>query len=384
MRLLWFVFLVSCMRIAAAFDLGPLIRIAQCRIQCLKKHSADGTCDWYYNRGESVCSECWQNCESLETQWEATKFICEGDEYLRCPACQTACLYRKTRVEEEYLPSSLPAPAKGPIKIGQHDIAILLRKASNVWKEYGYYPGTRVPLLRADTWIVAVLEDGIKHFSWEEWTPTLESLKEGPLVEATLSWRDVDIQIQRQRELEQKKFNDRVRQFYLEKYGEKVLVEWRDSQDSPIPEEVFRRFFFKRRSEGEDINSGDLSNSFKQNKFLEASDGEGESYVVSWEPETGGLMGNQVVDTRSAQISLLPGTKYLVRIASNDGPGSFPIEIDTRPTSVHVWKIKKNFENIQPMAILSAAACAFIVIFIVILMKLVLRSKSKEFNEENV
>ncbi|XP_063976112.1 uncharacterized protein LOC135162002 [Diachasmimorpha longicaudata] len=382
-----FVIFVALVALGESFDLGPIVRIAQCRMQCIKKHSADGSCDLYLNPAETVCYECWQYCESFETQWEAAKSICEGDERLNCPACETACTYRATRPEEEYMPSTLPAPSKGPVKLGQYDMAVVMRRVGGSWKESGYYPGPRVPSLRPDTWILGVLEEGIRHYSWEEWTPTLESLKDGPFVEATLSWRDVDAQLKRHRDIEQKRFNDRVRQFYLEKYGEKVLVEWRDSHDSPIPEEVFRRFFFRRRNE-EDAQSQEEAISSDYPVF-KTGDGpsmrqslENERYIVSWEPETGGLMGNQVVDTMTAQISLLPGTKYLVRIASDDGPGSFSIEIDTRHNAMQVWRIKKNIENFYPWSTITGVISAIVVFMICILVRLSIKGKIIEDEQQ--
>ncbi|XP_057329156.1 uncharacterized protein LOC130670001 [Microplitis mediator] len=350
----WMISLVVCVMVAESFDLGPMIRIARCRIQCIKKHSFDGTCNWYSNRSETTCNECWQNCESLETQLEATKSICERDDYPCCPACQTACQYHKTRTEEEYLPSSLPAPSRGPLKVDNHDIAILMRKVGKPavnggWKESGFFSGNRAPLLRQDTWIIIVSADGVRHYSWEEWTPTLEwmaILDDNPFVDATLTWYDVEEQLAKHRDLERKKFNDYVREFYLEKYGERVLVEL--SQDTPITEDVFRRFFFKKRTD-EIIQPSDKSdeprlnqpaNNNDDDRIFEKSLNKKETFVVSWEPETGGPMGNQVVDTKSAEISLLPDTKYFVRIASNDGPGSFPIEIDTRPLTIEEERMK--------------------------------------------
>lgn len=95
----------------------------------------------------------------------------------QCPACQTSCDYRKTRIEEIYLPTMLPAPSRGPVLLKKHDVAILLRKIHGEWRESGYYPGERAPTLRPDTWIVVVVEDGIEHYSWEEWVPTLDALK---------------------------------------------------------------------------------------------------------------------------------------------------------------------------------------------------------------
>uniref|UniRef100_A0A0C9PL18 TNC protein n=1 Tax=Fopius arisanus TaxID=64838 RepID=A0A0C9PL18_9HYME len=386
MSSLWILVLsVFCVTMGQGFDLGPIVRIAQCKIMCIKTHSTDGTCDRSFNPAENICNDCWHNCDSLETQWEATKSICEGDENLRCEGCQTACSYRTTRPEEEYLPSSLPAPTKGPVKLGRYDVAVELHRVGGAWKPYGYYCGLRQPSVRPDNWILVILQDGIRHYSWEEWTPTLESLKDGPLVEATLSWRDVDDQLKRQRDVEQKRFNDRVRQSYLEKYGEKVLVEWRERKDRPIPEEIFRRFFFRRRNEDElqfDMGFRDSYPVFKNQASSVRPTMEKQSYVVSWEPETGGLMGNQVVDTRTAQISLLPGTKYLVRIASNDGPGSFSIEIDTRPKSVQVWRIKKKLENFYPWAAVTGVMSAALVIMMALIVRRVIKSKTVVDEEE--
>lgn len=245
-----------------------------------------------------------------------------------------------------YLPSTLPSPKKGPVSVDKFHVSIEMRKLYKQWRVAGYYPGERTPNLRPDTWIIVAVEDGVQHYSWQEWLPTLESLKPGPLYEATISWKDVHAQLQKQRALEQVRFNNRVRQFFLEKYGEKVLAEWRHQEDSPMSDEVFRRFFFRRKDEPEDSLEvhGAPSTSNSYNDKLEKDQGR-ESFVVSWEPETGGLMGNQVADSNFAQISLLPGTKYFVRIASDDGPGSFPIEVDTRPTSVQIRKIDRVLDH---------------------------------------
>lgn len=266
-----------------------------------------------------------------------------------------------------------------------------MRKIGSTWKESGYYPGSKVPSLRQDTWIVAVLDDGLRHYSWEEWTPTLESLNQGPLVEATLSWTDIDVQLKKQREIEQKRFNDRIRQFYLEKYGEKALVERSDYHNAPIPEEVFRRFFFRRtwdndNDESQPSNSDNVKTNTEEIFDKAKQQRQDESYVVSWEPETGGLMGNQVVDTTSAQISLLPGTKYLVRIASNDGPGSYPIEVDTRPNSVQTWWLKKKLninmnDRVDPLAVIAAVLLFVIVLITFLIVKIIPKRKTIDINE---
>ncbi|XP_003426842.1 uncharacterized protein LOC100678941 [Nasonia vitripennis] len=399
--------LAVCAASAASFDLGPIVRIAQCRSQCLKRHSVDGSCEWL-RHGETGCNECWQHCESLEKQWggggsnwktattqqQATgssPASCDDYEYKQCPSCKTACEYRKGQVVEEYLPSMLPAPQRAPVRLAKNDVAVLMRKLHQQWKVFDYYPGVRAPAsLRQDEWIVAVVEDGgVTHFSWEEWTPRLDSLKEGPLFEATISWRDVSSQLKRQQVIEQKRFNDRVRQFFLEKYGEKVL-EWRNQdEEQAIPEEVFRRFFFRRKDQEQERRQQRIDEHSEPSTVDSEADERQqsqvakESFVVSWEPETGGLMGNQVADSNVAQISLLPGTKYLVRIASNEGPGSFPIEVDTRPsTAVRVHRIKKNLDNLYPWAFLAASMCAAIILCIIIIVKLCRRGKEIEPEEE--
>ncbi|KZC06058.1 hypothetical protein WN55_07144 [Dufourea novaeangliae] len=327
MGISWFVFFTWCIAYVTSFDLGPIIRTAQCRSQCLRKHTVDGNCDWYSGQQQTTCSMCWQYCEAFENRWEKTRTVCEGDQYLHCPACQTACIFRKTRVEEKYLPSMLPAPKKSPINLDKFDVAVVMRKLYKQWRVDGYYPGDRVPNLRPDTWIIVAVEDGVRHYSWQEWVPKLDSLKKGPLYEATISWTDVQNQLQKQRSLEQvsSAYNDRV----------------------------------------EKDQSG--------NK---------ESYVVSWEPESGGLMGNQVADSNSAQISLLPGTKYLVRIASNDGPGSFPIEVDTRPSSVQAEKMATSLlPDLYPWDIFAASVSAAVLVVVVGMYKVCRKSKDIEVEE---
>lgn len=272
----------------------------------------------------------------------------------------------------------LPAPRKGPVLLGKYDVAIVLRKVYKIWSVMEYYPGERVPTLRPDTWIIAVVEGGLQHYSWEEWVPRLDSLRQGPsFFEATISWTDVDDQLKRQQALEQKKFNDRVRQFFLERYGEKVLFEWRQDQESQIPEDVYKRFFFKRRTdENEGLPIDDNSRPSTGDTLRDVEDVPKETYVVSWEPETGGLMGNQVADSNSAQISLLPGVKYKVRIASNDGPGSFPIEIDTRPNSVQVVGIKKP-DNTIILAVCAAVMSLSILVILAVLISFCRRRDPK-------
>lgn len=278
----------------------------------------------------------------------------------------------------------LPAPKKAPIDLDRFDVAVSMRKVYKQWRVTGYYSGGgHNPNLRPDSWIIVAMEDGVKHYSWQEWVPKLESLKEGPLYEATISWKDVQTQLQKQRSLEQVRFNNRVRQFFLEKYGEKVLAEWRSQEDSQISDEVFRRFFFRRKDDRkedsmETDNTPSTSNDYEK---LDKDQGNRESYVVSWEPETGGLMGNQVADSNSAQISLVPGTKYFVRIASNDGPGSFPIEVDTRPNFVQAKRIERTLEYLYPWDVYAACGCAVLSLVILALAKICMKNKNVEVEE---
>lgn len=46
-----------CVTLVASIDLGPYIRIAQCRSQCLRQYSVDGTCDVLSSSDEYLCRE---------------------------------------------------------------------------------------------------------------------------------------------------------------------------------------------------------------------------------------------------------------------------------------------------------------------------------------
>lgn len=287
---------------------------------------------------------------------------------------------------EEYLPSALPAPERLPTALKKYDVAILLRKVDNSWRESGYYPGSRVTRMRPNTWLIVVSGDGVKHYSYDEWVPTLESLKPGALYEATISWKNVDSQIRKHQMLEQKEFNDRVRQFYLEKYGHKVVHERETEGDSPASASVFKNFFFKRRNDEDDkilgVNVKPSTSVELSDDDIEDVESKKESWVVAWEPEAGGLMGNQEADSNFAQITLLPGTKYRVRVASKDGPGSFPIEVDTSSAFVQVHRLKKNFENIYAWGIIAASMSMLIFIIVFVVIKLLTRSKKAVPREE--
>ncbi|KAK9295055.1 hypothetical protein QLX08_010532 [Tetragonisca angustula] len=385
MKTLWFIFLAWCSTPSTGFDLGPIIRTAQCRSQCLKQHTADGSCDNLWDteyKQEHSCKTCWQYCETLENQWEKTRTICEGDQYLHCPACQTACNYRQTRIEEKYLPSMLPTPEKAPVVLDRFDVAVMMRNVRDQWRIVGYFPGETRPELRQDTWIIVATENGMKHYSWQEWVPKLESLKKGFFYEATVSWKDVDAQIRRQKSLEKTRANDRLRQVFLEIYGEKVLAEWKSQEFIRISKEVFRRFFFKGGKDDFEVDNAPPKVYNDRIREEASRETKKESYVVSWQPETGGLKGNQVTDSNSAQISLLPGTKYLVRIASNEGPGSFPIEVDTRLDPEEATNMQRAVQQLFIWEIY--VACASILFFVIALILAMICGKSKTVRCERV
>ncbi|XP_015179057.1 PREDICTED: uncharacterized protein LOC107067771 [Polistes dominula] len=320
--------------LADCIDLGPFIRIGQCRSKCLLQYSLDGTCDFTSDQPKIMCQQCWNYCEVVEKQWEKANqtFCARNDLYENCEVCQLACSFKQLKTIEKYLPSMLPKPKKYPVTLNKLDVAIEIKQINNEWTDTSYLSGAMLgafPTFPLDSWIIVVTEQGIIQYSWQKWSPTLEDLKEGKLYEATISWKDDEsTQLTIPIDTQQLKLNDEIRQMYLEKYGQKVLTELRSQvADSRITDEVFRRFFLKKIDERDDKDKADDVKSLKSvcNRKTQQS-----SYTVSWEPETGGLTGNQVTDSNSAQISLFPGTKYLVWISSNDGPASLPIEVDTR------------------------------------------------------
>ncbi|KOX75387.1 hypothetical protein WN51_12837 [Melipona quadrifasciata] len=359
METLWFIFLAWSSALCTGFDLGPIVRTAQCRSQCLKQHTVNGSCD---------------------TVWE-TEYQ-QAQSCGICPACQTACNYRKTRIEEKYLPTMLPAPEKAPVVLERFDVAVMMRNVRDQWRIVGYFPGERAPDLRQDTWIIVATEDGITHYSWQEWVPKLESLKKGFFYEATISWKDVDTQIRRQKSLAEARANDRLRQVFLESYGEKVLAEWKSQEFIRMSKEIFRRFFFGNGKNDFEVNNA-LPKVYNDRIREETSrESKKESYVVSWQPQTGGLKGNQVTDSNSAQISLLPGTKYLVRIASSNGPGSFPIEVDTRLNSEETTNMQRTVQRLFVWEI--CVALMSILFFAAIFALAILYGKTKTAQCERV
>ncbi|KAL6254542.1 hypothetical protein P5V15_014595 [Pogonomyrmex californicus] len=230
-------------------------------------------------------------CRSTCLRHHMDKDVCvnnESDIQSDCDedqGCETAYKFYITREnnteEEKYDPTKLPAPEEnGIIDMNEYDIAVLMQKnLQGIWEKKHYYYVKQQFEMIPGGWVIIVADDGVvKQYSWEKWRPKLESLKTGgPLYQAHITWQDWRTQLKNQCEK------------VTSNYFKTVL---------------------KRRMTKE-----------KQSK---------PSFVVTWQQETGdGIMGNQVTDSESAQISL-PRGKYLVRIATNNGPGSYPIVIDTK------------------------------------------------------
>ncbi|XP_048516224.1 uncharacterized protein LOC125502241 [Athalia rosae] len=453
-------FLVLSVTVVAGFDLGPAMRIAQCRSLCLRRHREVKEC-----KETSDCYMCWETCSLLENDWTVWGSVCQDDEKICFAGCKTACAYHATRVEEQFLPSTLPAPMAGPVYLEAYDVAILFRKFDEDWEEMEQQPGGGIMPLNKTTWIVVVAEDGVRQYSGEFWKPNLEGLKEGALFEASLSWsgpdteeneiaenpeqREIDSDIAKLNSkmaldfendeilrnalrneesrpkyvapkktgLTSEEFADRVVQTprttrkptsdvgkiklylasdarsYFDEQNARILSDVRPErkgQSTPPEiqvndelEEAIQASEEQPEIYNEEQTLMETTSKNSVDKLATSGKGQlaksiGPSYVVSWEPEAGGLMGNQVTDTRSTQISLLPGTKYLVRVASNDGPGSFALEIDTTVKSVEYAPLEAVAANVQPWAILAGCTSALTFVAFVVLVKLCRRTTSDD------
>ncbi|EFN63293.1 hypothetical protein EAG_03139 [Camponotus floridanus] len=250
----------------AGLNLDKIIKTAQCQSACLRNFTTDDNC-WNVGRSKNI------QCE-------------------KCSSCEIACTFYRTHGidEGQYEPIKLPAPEKDEIiRMNKHDMAITMYKnLEGIWKMQQHYTENKKVEMSPGKWIIITNENGaIKHYSWEKWLPTLQSIykKNGPLYQANITWMDWQDQLEKQRD-----------EIILP--GDKIFMELRNRKHKTI-------------------------------KPL---------YIVTWQEETGnGIMGNQarfityVADSESAQISLLRG-RYLVRIATNDGPGSYSILIDTDET----------------------------------------------------
>lgn len=295
----------------------------------------------------------------------------------------------------------------GPVYLQAYDVGILFRKIDEDWEETNQYHGERVMALNRTTWVVVVAENGVRQYSGEFWKPNLENLKEGTFFEASLSWNGVADNYE-DREIDIADLNSKITlDFENEEILESALMKSGVSNEETTttlgyakikatPSSTRRSSNFASDSNGyfdeqnarilSDVNRDSEGHDDELAKVLvAASKNVGEeksredergfrksispSYIVSWEPEAGGLMGNQVTDARSTQISLLPGTKYLVRVASNEGPGSFALEIDTSIKTVQFAPLEAVAASFQPWAILAGSVTALTFVALMILAK---------------
>ncbi|GAB1863144.1 hypothetical protein CAJAP_04223 [Camponotus japonicus] len=279
----------------AGLNLDKIIKTAQCQSACLRNLTTDDKC-WNVGRSKNTqCEKCWQTCEFLGPFNNEDRLnYCKRSIYFNCSSCQIACTFYRTHGidEGQYEPVKLPAPEKDEIiRMNKHDMAITMHKnLEGIWEMQQHYTENEKVEMSPGKWIIITNENGaIKHYSWEKWLPTLQSIKKnGPLYQANITWMDWQDQLEKQRD-----------EIILP--GDKIFMELRNRKQKTI-------------------------------KPL---------YIVTWQEETGnGIMGNQVADSESAQISLLRG-RYLVRIATNDGPGSYSILVDTDETittKLFSWK----------------------------------------------
>ncbi|XP_015605589.1 uncharacterized protein LOC107272701 [Cephus cinctus] len=319
------VWTMCCVTLGAAFNLEPYLSIARCKSSCISKYSIDGSCD-SENSEELSCSKCWYNCESLLFEWDDTRDMCEKPNCIKFPECVNPCYYYKSQEpKSEYLPSMLPAPKSDKITLGRFDVGIVFKRMNVEWKKYEWFNSKTIPTLDLNSWIIVVTQSGVEHWSKINWSPSLVTLKEGPLYEATLTWKNPSNIFMQKLNHVKTMLNSETEIIhmdadYLSSEALKIVVKptlsTKASTGSLSPE-----------------LSLDLPMTTESFDYPQASE---LTYIVSWQPEAGGLMGNQVTKSSTTQISLLPGVKYQVRIATNDGPGSYAIEVDTTSGSQQV------------------------------------------------
>ncbi|XP_012063300.1 PREDICTED: uncharacterized protein LOC105626617 [Atta cephalotes] len=185
MKIAWLPALIFCATltlVAANLDLGPIIKIAQCRSSCLRHHMVDGNCLNINNINSRV-----YDCDLIQ-------------------GCKTAYTFYQTRGTEEdkYEPTKLPAPEENKtFHINNYDIAVIMQKnEKGIWEEENYFYAKQQPAMIPGGWIIVVTDDGVvKHYSWDKWWPKLQLLKAGgPLYQAYITWEDWQIQLKDQRE----------------------------------------------------------------------------------------------------------------------------------------------------------------------------------------
>ncbi|XP_032667057.1 uncharacterized protein LOC116842247 [Odontomachus brunneus] len=344
MKSAWLIFATVCAAscsMVIGLDLGRMIWTAQCHSECLRQFDKYellkpavldefNECAKYCKicHDEKNTKACWRNeLKRTSKHFRQKRALPEGQ--------LIACRYCKTRELTNYEASMLPAPENKPISMGPHDVAIVFqREYQRDWDFQDFYYGRSLTgTVHPCYWIIVVTsENSPRHYSWQQWVPNLESLKEGPLVEATISWRNASEQLQfQQKHEETKMMQDHKR--HLQLSSENVL---KMTIDNKTQRALIQQLFWKPDASERKLSRNKYWARFSQKCRYYIDDGDSsKSFVVTWGPETGGLTGNQVTDGDSAQISLLPGVKYQVRVASNNGPGSFPIIIDTRHFANH-------------------------------------------------
>ncbi|XP_039310268.1 uncharacterized protein LOC105197307 [Solenopsis invicta] len=313
MKIAWLPALIFCATlasVAAGLDLGPIIKTAQCCSTCLRRYTINGT---YMERNGSLNYNsymCWVSCDHLSV-WNKEDRAPYCNIFQNCEGCKTACTFYKLREEEEYETTKLPAPEENKtIHINDYDIAVLMQKNwKGIWEVKSYRFSKQQLTIKPGDWIIVVTDDGVvKHYSWEKWRPKLQVLKAGgPLYQAYITWQDWRTQLKNQRE---RIISNGFKGIFQDQYQSKKETTIYEYQREP-------------------------------------------SFVITWQQETGdGIMGNQVTDSESAQISLSCG-KYLVRVATDNGPGSYPIVIDTcKIPEISIWDLKEYINGPQIMILI--------------------------------
>ncbi|XP_029165252.1 uncharacterized protein LOC114936270 isoform X2 [Nylanderia fulva] len=229
---------------------------------------------------------------AIKLNYETENEVLANSDCLQGPGTKIACeFYLKhiQRIEDEYELTKLPAPEKNisMISMNAYDRHVILYEITwGTWVISSdptmYYSMKDVTKQR--NWVIIVNETGpIKQYSWGKWQPTVESVTQnGSLFNINITWTDWQTQLKKQ---------------------------WEENNIST------KKVVLKNNS----------------------------SFVVTWQQTLSekAVMGMQATDNEWAQISVPPG-KYMIRIVTNDGPGSYSIIIDTNrftKKNVYSWTI---------------------------------------------
>ncbi|XP_011870409.1 PREDICTED: uncharacterized protein LOC105563428 [Vollenhovia emeryi] len=342
MKISWLPALIFCATlalVAANLDLGPIIKSALCQSMCLKRYVKDGgACkdDLFLEYGN--CGKCRATCQVMESMLIAKKdrqYYTHISKYEIDEAVRTAATFfqRLEMDEEKYEPTKLLAPENSKsIHLNDYDVAVSLRKNTDgTWRRGGYYYAKQEHTAILASWIIVVAEDStVKHYSWKNWKPTLQSLNaDGPLYQAFITWQDWQIQLKNQEKTSSSTFS------------KNSIVIWTDYEiEQP-------------------------------------------SFVITWQQETGdGIMGNQVTDGDAAQISLPCNNRYLVRVASDDGPGSYPIVVDTGICENPETSIQTQIHEEQRLITITVMLSLILFVSLVLCLYLSCRKSGKESKTE--